>query len=301
MKPIPTLILALSLAASPQAFAADVEGCKDHALFTRMPNMVIVECKVAEFDSKTFPTGAPIQTDAGNYTKGAVIEGAYTYLRYELDAEREGITKPSAIQIMRNFENAAARAGGTIDGKYPGMCLCNYPQSLTVLGNDCINFGLSMVFKKAGLTRAFMNVMGEGDGYELWITEAKAMSQDIAANELLEQINKSGFATVYINFDTGKATIKKDSEKQVELIADALNQAKEMKLEVAGHTDNQGEAKANKKLSQDRAKAVVAALTAKGVAAARLTTAGYGQDKPVADNRSEEGRAKNRRVELVKK
>ncbi len=73
-----------------------------------------------------------------------------------------------------------------------------------------------------------------------------------------------------------------------------------MKLRVEGHTDNQGNAAANQGLSEKRAQAVVVWLTAHGVAAARLTAKGFGQTKPVAENGTEEGRAKNRRVELAK-
>lgn len=306
MKPaFVTTFFALGLfAAALVALATDADGCKDHALFTRMPNMVLAECNASQFDAKAFPVGPPLKP-AGNETnkpKEAPIEGAYTYLQYALDPDKENLQKPSATQILRNFESATQKAGGTVEGKYPGWCNAGYPEVLNPNGNTCTNYGVSMLFTKSGSeTRAYMNVVGEGEGYELWIVEGKAMQQDIAANELLEQINKAGFATVYINFDTGKSTIKKESEKQVAQIAAALKQAKELKLEVAGHTDNQGAAKANQTLSQERAKSVVAALTAQGVAGARLTPAGYGQDKPVADNRSEEGRAKNRRVELVKK
>jgi outer membrane protein OmpA-like peptidoglycan-associated protein len=75
----------------------------------------------------------------------------------------------------------------------------------------------------------------------------------------------------------------------------------ELKLNVEGHTDNVGTAAANKTLSEARAKSVVAALVGQGIAADRLSPVGYGQDKPIADNNTEEGKAKNRRVELVKK
>ncbi|MGH8236936.1 MAG: OmpA family protein [Steroidobacteraceae bacterium] len=74
-----------------------------------------------------------------------------------------------------------------------------------------------------------------------------------------------------------------------------------LQLGIEGHTDNVGDAASNKKLSEARAKSVTAAIVASGVETARLSAAGFGQDKPVADNRTEEGRAKNRRVELVKK
>jgi len=74
-----------------------------------------------------------------------------------------------------------------------------------------------------------------------------------------------------------------------------------LRLEIQGHTDNVGAPAANLKLSQDRAAAVKAYLVQGGVAAARLTTSGLGDTKPVADNRTDAGRAENRRVELVKK
>jgi outer membrane protein OmpA-like peptidoglycan-associated protein len=75
----------------------------------------------------------------------------------------------------------------------------------------------------------------------------------------------------------------------------------QLRLAIEGHTDNAGSAAANKPLSQQRAQAVVTALTARGIAGARLTAAGFGSEKPIADNATEAGRAKNRRVELVKR
>ena len=74
-----------------------------------------------------------------------------------------------------------------------------------------------------------------------------------------------------------------------------------MKVSIEGHTDNVGSAESNKKLSEERAKAVMAAVVAKGIAANRLSAIGRGQEMPIADNRKEEGRSLNRRVEIVKK
>jgi outer membrane protein OmpA-like peptidoglycan-associated protein len=127
------------------------------------------------------------------------------------------------------------------------------------------------------------------------------MAQEVSVNELVEKLNKDGFLTLYVNFDTGKATIKPDSDKTLDDAAAALKAASGLKIEVGGHTDNVGTPQANEKLSDERAKAVMAALVKRGVAANRLTAKGYGQSSPIADNRSEDGRAKNRRVELVKK
>jgi outer membrane protein OmpA-like peptidoglycan-associated protein len=84
-------------------------------------------------------------------------------------------------------------------------------------------------------------------------------------------------------------------------IAGMLKSAPALRIAIEGHTDNVGQAAANKSLSERRAKSVMEAIVAAGIDAKRLSAAGFGQEKPVADNRSEDGRAKNRRVELVKK
>jgi OmpA-OmpF porin, OOP family len=141
----------------------------------------------------------------------------------------------------------------------------------------------------------------EGDEFTLFIMEREAMKQDVVVNELLDKMNKEGFVALYINFETAKATIKPDSQSQLDQVAAMLKAAPALKIEVAGHTDNVGDQASNQKLSEARAQSVVAALTQRGIAAGRMTAKGYGQSSPVADNRTEEGRAKNRRVELVKR
>lgn len=102
-----------------------------------------------------------------------------------------------------------------------------------------------------------------------------------------------------VTFEFNKSTLRKDSDAQLLAVADALKRRAKLKLEVAGHTDNVGDDAYNQKLSEARATAVKAWLAAHGVAAERLTAKGYGKGAPVASNDSDEGRAKNRRVELV--
>lgn len=103
-----------------------------------------------------------------------------------------------------------------------------------------------------------------------------------------------------VQFDTAKATIKKESDALLDSVAKVLADHPELLLlEVQGHTDNRGGKAMNTKLSDDRAKAVKAALVKRGIAAERLTAKGYGLDKPIADNATEEGRAKNRRVQFI--
>jgi outer membrane protein OmpA-like peptidoglycan-associated protein len=134
------------------------------------------------------------------------------------------------------------------------------------------------------------------------VTE-KAMQQEVTADasSLSGEIEKSGHVAVYgIHFDTGKATIQPDSEAVLGEIVKLMQQDADLKLRVEGHTDNQGTAAANQVLSEKRAQAVVAWLTAHQISAARLSAKGLGQTQPVADNTTADGRTKNRRVELVK-
>jgi outer membrane protein OmpA-like peptidoglycan-associated protein len=103
-----------------------------------------------------------------------------------------------------------------------------------------------------------------------------------------------------VQFDTAKSTIRPASDALLDDVAAVLKQHAEIvKLEVQGHTDDKGDDALNAKLSKDRAKAVVKALTTRGIEAARLVPQGYGETKPVASNDTVEGRQKNRRVQFI--
>jgi outer membrane protein OmpA-like peptidoglycan-associated protein len=100
-------------------------------------------------------------------------------------------------------------------------------------------------------------------------------------------------------FDFNKSTLQPASDAVLQQVADLLAKDKTLKIEVQGHTDNVGGDAYNQTLSEARARAVADWLTTHGVSAARLTAQGYGKTKPVADNNNDEGRAKNRRVEIA--
>ena len=107
--------------------------------------------------------------------------------------------------------------------------------------------------------------------------------------------------TYAITFETGKADIKPESYVEINRIAKLMQENPNLSFEVQGHCDASGSDKVNDPLSQKRAEAIVAALVEQGIAQARLTAVGKGSRQPIADNSSDEGRAKNRRVEFVKK
>lgn len=133
--------------------------------------------------------------------------------------------------------------------------------------------------------------------------EEKAMEQAVkplTAAAMQSELEKAGHVALYLNFDTDKAIIRDTDKGTVDQITELLTKNAALKLTVEGHTDTSGDAGRNKVLSEQRAKAVMEPLVGKGVDKARLASTGLGGAKPVADNGSEEGRSKNRRVELVK-
>ena len=125
---------------------------------------------------------------------------------------------------------------------------------------------------------------------------------DRNASDIDKAIQETGkFVTNNILFETGKATLKAESMTEIEKVAAYMKKNPRVRFEVQGHTDNQGSDKVNDPLSQQRAEAVVAALAKLGVDDFNLRAVGKGSHVPVADNKTEAGRAKNRRVEFIKK
>ncbi len=119
---------------------------------------------------------------------------------------------------------------------------------------------------------------------------------------LYDRMSSDGKIVTYgITFDIGKSTIKPESMGEINRIVKLMNDNPDLKFEVQGHTDNTGNAASNQTLSEQRANAIVAKMVEMGIASNRLTAVGKGQSVPIADNSSDEGRAKNRRVEFVKK
>jgi outer membrane protein OmpA-like peptidoglycan-associated protein len=149
------------------------------------------------------------------------------------------------------------------------------------------------------------------NGRDLWLyTRAQGGQQSInvvdvgadsAAARLKQELAAAGHVALYgIYFDTDSATPKPESETTLQHVLQVMTGDGSLHLEVQGHTDDSGSPEHNAKLSGDRAASVKAWLTAHGIAAARLTSKGYGATKPVADNHTPEGKAKNRRVELAR-
>ncbi len=135
------------------------------------------------------------------------------------------------------------------------------------------------------------------------VLEKEAMAQSLGfldAGAMKKALDADGRVALYINFDTDKATLRADGREVIGEIKKLLDADAGLALSIEGHTDNTGSTDHNRRLSDDRARSVLNALVASGIVPSRLSSKGFGPDKPVADNADEAGRAKNRRVELVK-
>jgi len=157
-------------------------------------------------------------------------------------------------------------------------------------------------FKNNG-KKYILSIQSNSAQGNVFIMELKDFEQTIkkyTAKQMEIDIEKTGKAVLHINFDTDKATLQPDAQKLIQEIFALLNANPSLRLSIEGHTDNSGTATRNRQLSIERANTVVGALTAKGIDIKRLKAAGFGSDKPLKENNSEENKAENRRVELVK-
>jgi outer membrane protein OmpA-like peptidoglycan-associated protein len=259
----------------------DAEGCKDHQLFTRLENFYIGSCS-ENYNEIEIRTGQnKTEMKEGNLTQ--------IYYRFNFDS---GQKEKSPLQIIKNYENAVVKNGGKMV----------YKNTDGSAGDIEAVYHLNSENKEYWVKVGRMAGNGVvAEAFELNILEIEKMKQEIEASEMFEAISKDGFIALYINFETGKSDIKSESKPIVDQIVEMLKQNPELKVSVEGHTDNVGSDKSNKTLSENRAKSVMTALIKGGIEKSRLSSKGWGATKPVEDNSTEDGRYKNRRVEIVKK
>ncbi len=264
-------VFILSIPAAACLAKEDAANCKDHPLINRLPDYWIESCVQKQFDAYKFNFGK----------KKNQVEGQFWNIRYQPPA---GLNpKPSTLQVLRNVENAVKQVGGKV------VATDSSQETLTLTKDG---------------KELWVEVWADYTGkYILTIVQKEAMVQELAANAdaFAQGLKTSGHIAIDgILFDTGKATLRPESKQAIGEVAKLLKSDAGLKVFVVGHTDNAGGADGNMKLSQDRAAAVVKELVGNGIAAARLKPFGNGPYAPVASNDTEEGRAKNRRVELVK-
>ncbi|MCC7249310.1 MAG: OmpA family protein [Lysobacter sp.] len=255
--------------------------------------------KTVNFDRHNFIAGK----------KAIAVEGRIFHDRFNLTA---GPRQYTDLEFRRNYENAIAALGGkkindtqytyeVMDAaggrdalektNYAAGMIPNYPHDIYLIRSGGKEYWIDVSTGALPLHGYVVVLEREVMKQSLGLLDAAAMKQ---------AIDKDGRVALYINFDTDKATLRPDAQPTVAEIGKLLSADPALRLSIEGHTDNTGTATRNQELSTARARSVLGALVGLGIDPARLQSKGFGQDKPVADNANEDGRAKNRRVELVK-
>ncbi len=305
---------------------ADVAGASDHPLVPRFAGSEIIAYKSIDYDEHLVALGPvyEVRMSKRALKKQQVVEGKITQILYRMPAGK------SVLQVFRNYEKALKKRKFELMFSCKGNAECGFYAwfreviPMGKLGIDPSIAGMRGDFRylAAKLPRK------EGDVYvtlvlyryassinrawqdlvfaELTVVELEPMEDEmvvVKAKDLAKRIAAEGHAAVHqILFDTDSDVIKVESKPAIDEIARLLQDNLELGIILVGHTDNQGPLSYNLDLSKRRAAAVKAALIQEyGIAPERLDSAGVGFLAPIASNRTEEGKARNRRVELVER
>ncbi|MEO0267622.1 MAG: DUF4892 domain-containing protein [candidate division WOR-3 bacterium] len=287
-------------------YAQDIPGSKDHPIISRYPGSYIYYYDQKEFDEFEILFG-PVKIYQGeDYVKRAKkekIEGKVTKIGYEAPKNR------SVFEVFKNYEEALKKANFNIlyiaNGKDLSISDFLSPYFPLRPGwSESKSFYLSAKDKTGNVIISVCVMPGWGGPVILLgIVEKKEMETGlITAKDIYEKLKTEGHIAIYgIYFDFDKADIKPESEPTLKEIARFLRENPEIKVYIVGHTDNVGKLDYNMELSRKRAENVVKELINKyGISKERLKAFGVGPLAPISSNDTEEGRAKNRRVEIVK-
>jgi outer membrane protein OmpA-like peptidoglycan-associated protein len=253
------------------------------------------------------PAGKPetVNPESGDFPYLAPLPGS----RFSQSAHEDGTVLIDVDIDKDNVEQELA-GDGSIDKRYTlpanlGSTLLFaevYRDALTRSGWRVVH-----VIQGPHSSDAVVNAHYTADGRDIWATLRSNGSEydirvvDAGSGDIAKQLDRDCHVTLYgIHYDFNKATIRPDSEPTLGKILALLQARPDLRLEVQGHTDNVGNDTYNQELSNARAASVITWLSGKGIAADRLSARGYGMRVPIADNGTDEGRAKNRRVELRK-
>lgn len=257
--------------------AQDTKRCEgsEPAYLNRMPGFYINDCKNSDYNDAEFVYW--VKGKANKINKG----GKYYHIFYY---KNEGETRKfSSAQINQNYFNAVLKVKGK------------------ALDEKKTMFSASINGKEVYIQVHTAENSTNAGSYNIEVLEVESMQQDIVLN-MEESIEKDGKVALYgILFDVNKAVIKPESEKALQTVIDYLNAHPAVKIFIVGHTDNTGVFANNSKLSKDRALAVKNYLVTTGkINPSRLGSEGVASLCPVSTNTTEEGKALNRRVEIVK-
>jgi len=301
----------ISLIISTNLFA---QKDKDHYILGQYKGSDILKTEMSNFNKFTLPLG---KTEKDKFKIEKIVEGKIFRRMYKPEKGK------SVYEIYKNYLNVLEEKGAKILfnansldkigdnlGKIyyktnPMQNELSLPYDYSILKHSAKAIIVAKI--ESPENDFYVNII-IGNGYEpytiyqLDIIEVKSMDKNmITAMSIKKDIEKNGFVSVYgILFDTGNAFIKKESEATLKEIASFLIKNPSIKVYIVGHTDNVGDFIANQELSENRAKAVLDKLIIDyKVNKDQLKAYGVGSLSPVKSNKSEKGKAKNRRVEIV--
>ncbi len=271
------LTMAIFLFSIPVAIAQQGDVGLEHGIIKVMPGFSLNQ-KASKIDPYGFLKVRP------KGEKSFVVEGVYRYLRYEkLDASGKRTRGLDTGAILGNYKAAAIEKGGRV-----------------------LNSGSSQLFFSLPRTdggTTFALVVSSTSYYYIEVVDEASLEKVITfgAEEMKIALDKEGRIAIYgINFDTDKADLKLGAEEILSEIVKLMQLYPALKIEIQGHTDDIGSADHNMQLSKLRAGAVKNFILLYGISTSRLVAQGYGMTTPLVPNDSDENRAKNRRVELIR-
>lgn len=306
------IVLAMLFSSTALAQKPDVKGSKDHPLISRFDGFRIDKYQETQFDLYDLPIGPA--KDSKTYGDTLTLEGKITKISYRY----EGESIPSLLQLFRSYENVFK------DDKVEVLFSCfkldcgagakDLVRTAAVskrLLNNFMTFGehayhaVKIRSKDTDVyVGVFLKVERANVAYELAFVEVQSMNEgNIALGDIEKGIAETGKQAFYgLYFDTGKSTLKASSKDELSLLAEYLSNHASSQFFIVGHTDNVGSYQANIALSEQRATSVISALRDDyNLDVTNLTAIGIGPVSPVTSNVSDDGKAQNRRVELVLK
>ncbi len=324
-----TAFLGTLLAGMGAASAADLPGSKDPAFLKRYEGSEIVGYETRSYDS--YNIAIPDPKNPSGALLPSVIEGQITRIVYHSPPGH------TVLELLRNYEQALKDAGLAQSYEMPPSPGNAFAYSFYAQGWESTGTSVGCIHYTAIQQAASVSYKGTVNGQDVKVAvllfdyaapmdctygkpahfnpgeptvvvdvvSSKAVKMDmvfVKAADMADALATKGFVDLYgIYFDVDKTDVKPESSATLDEVASLLKIDRSLKLEISGHTDNTGQAAHNQKLSKGRAAAVVQALVTKyGIDPHRLVAKGYGDSKPVAPNTTDDGRAKNRRVELRK-
>jgi outer membrane protein OmpA-like peptidoglycan-associated protein len=323
-------VLFAAMASAQPGLTSDIPGAKDHPLIPRYDGSTIFGYKVERYSEATMPLGPATKTyDAKrSFEKFEKLEGPRTRILYLAPPER------TSLEVYRNYRNALEKQGfSTLYECRADECgiqiddaIYFYSNERQITTSQAAQYAFTQGVEDARLWVGKLD-RREGPVWVLVFTGLSGNAGDsrfggrvqvlvdvldkgtmeqrmvtVGAREIETNINRDGRQVIYgILFDFDKADIKPESKAQLDQMAALMKANPALKVYIVGHTDNQGTIEYNLSLSQRRAEAITRALaTQYAIPAARMVARGMGPFAPVTSNDTEDGRAKNRRVEIVK-